>query len=237
MGDKTTENINNKNIAKTATQPLKENNTRQAKSGKAPNVKQNQKSLSKEKKGLTKPRRKKKRKLSFKLSVIIVTVINLFALGFLFYVLSSLKGEASNLKKLRNASIDVQEKSKVEVADLQIQSNIEKSDYLASLFPDEAGLIDFVKEIEKLESEGVVKDFSFANEGAVRDKTTVLGIPFVLRMEGTWEQINSDLKKMQRMPFLLRAVTLDIKVKEEETNLIDFRYGGFIYVDESLSKN
>jgi Tfp pilus assembly protein PilO len=228
--------MKDKNTKKIVGQPRKTGSAEQAKSPQATHDKQARQPQKKGNKIFNKKAKKKKR-LSFKASVVIVTVINLLALGFLFYVLSNLKGEAINLKKLRSASIDAQEKSKVEVADLQIQSYIDKSDYLMSLFPDESGLIDFVKEIEKLKNEGVVKNFAFANEDAVHDKTKVLGIPFVLRMEGTWEQIDSDLKKIQSMPFIVRAVTLDIQVKEEETNLIDFRYGGFIYVDESLAKN
>jgi len=229
--------MKDKNTQKAVGQSQKTGNVEQAKGPQATYDKQARQPSKKGDKILNKPKAKKKKRPSFKTSVVIVIVINLLALGFLFYVLSNLKGEAINLKKLRSASIDAQEKSKVEVADLQIRSYIDKSDYLMSLFPDESGLIDFVKEIEKLKNEGVVKNFAFANEDAVRDKTKVLGIPFILRMEGTWEQIDSDLEKMQNMPFIVRAVTLDIKVKEEETNLIDFRYGGFIYVDESLAKN
>jgi hypothetical protein len=106
-----------------------------------------------------------------------------------------------------------------------------------SLFPDEAGLVNFVKEIERLKVEGVVRDFSFANENAVRDKTGVLGIPFILRLEGTWDQLNSDFMQLQKFPYLIRAVTVDVRIKDINTGIIDFMYGGFIYVDKSLEKN
>jgi hypothetical protein len=185
----------------------------------------------------TKAAKSKKRRLSFRSSILVVTVINILVTLSLVFILSNLNTKAKELKKARSVSIGAEQKSKVEIADLEIQSTIEKSSYLFSLFPDESGLVNFIKEIEKLKTEGVVTEFSFASEDAVRDKTKVLGIPFVLRMEGSWEQINKDLKSLQEMPFLQRAITISTEVRGEEEKVIDFRYGGFIYVDESLKKD
>lgn len=166
----------------------------------------------------------------------LVAMANLVGIVFAVLAVGNLPDKAAEFKKLRNMSISAEARSKVEIADLEIKSNIEKSDRLIALFPDETGLVNFVKEIEKLKLEGIVKTFSFANQEAVRDKTTILGIPFVIELEGTWDQIDASLQSLQRLEFLYRAITVQIEPKEEE-NLINFKYGGFIYVDESLGKD
>ncbi len=187
-----------------------------------------------------KPKPKKKRsKPKFFSNTILVGIVNVVILVLLILILGMLPKKATELKRLRNLSLSSKAKSNVEIADLEIKSNIEKSDELKILFPDESGLVSFVEEIEKLKATGVAKKFSFANEDAVRDKTKSLGIPFIVEFEGTWEQIDKDLQALQKLPFLLRVITIETRQTkgDEDTNLIRFMYGGFIYVDESLAKN
>jgi hypothetical protein len=178
-----------------------------------------------------------RKKISFKMLIMVISLVNVLVFASIFLILNGTKQKAQELKSLRNASAGAEQRSKVEIADLEIKSNIEKSDFLGTLFPDDSGLIEFVKEIEVLKTQGTVKEFSFANENSVRDKTQADGIPFILRMVGTWEEIDRDLIRLQEVPFLQRAVTLDIRVIGENRDSVDFRYGGFLYVDESLKKN
>ena len=44
------------------------------------------------------------------------------------------------------------------------------------------------------------------------------------------------IQKIDDLPYLLRAVTIDAE-PELDSGLIIFKYGGFLYVDESLAKN
>ena len=97
-------------------------------------------------------------------------------------------------------------------------------------------LVDFVKEIEALEEESLVNNFSFANTQPVRDRTKILGIPVVIGMIGTWDQINSSLDRLYNTKYLLRAITITAQPVGEE-NQIEFKYGGFLYVDDSFEKN
>ncbi|MGD8744462.1 MAG: hypothetical protein PVJ52_02620 [Candidatus Woesebacteria bacterium] len=179
----------------------------------------------------------RKKKGSVFRNIYIVLGLNLLLVGLLVFVLTKLPEKASELKRLKNLAISSDARSKVEIADLEIQSNIDKSDRLISLFPDEEGLVNFVQEVEKLKNEGAVKDFYFANEDAVKDKTRLFGIPFVIVFEGSWGEINRDLLAIERLNYLIRTVTVQLEVKEsEEGSTIEFDYGGFIYVNEQLGK-
>lgn len=169
--------------------------------------------------------------------IIIMTVINFVGLLGLIFVLGLLPDKALELKVLRNLSLSSDQKSKVNTADLQIKTNIELADKLTQLYPDEVGLVEFVQEIERMKAEGKIINFSFVNKDVVKDKTKLLGIPFVVEFEGTWEQIDANLNELQTLPYLIRAITVDVKVKDgEEEGIINFKYGGFIYVGDELAK-
>jgi len=150
-------------------------------------------------------------------------------------ILSSLDSKAQELKKLRNEALDAQASSRVEKEDLDIKSIQENVEKINSLFPNETGLVNFVREIEKMKEGGVVKGISFVSQDAVRDKNKYLGIPFVIDMEGSWESIDLALQGIEKLPYLVRTITVEARVSEGGG--VNFKYGGFIYVDESLAKN
>ena len=111
----------------------------------------------------------------------------------------------------------------------------EKITRLQTIFPNDTGIVNFVKEIEKLKAGGIVRGISFVSQEAVRDKTKALGIPFVIELEGSWADIDATLTTIQKLPYLFRAVTVETNINEE--GIVNYKYGGFLYVDESLAKS
>jgi Tfp pilus assembly protein PilO len=167
---------------------------------------------------------------------VILAVINIIFLVVTAVLLGMLPQRGTEFKKLRTTYLQASEKSEVEIAKLEVDASSKINDSLAALFPDEAGLVEFAKEIDKLKEEELVTSFSFASEKAVRDQTGQFGVPIVIIIEGSWSQVGDAMQKLQGLPFMLRAVSIDAE-RVSESNLISFRYGGFLYVDESLAKN
>jgi hypothetical protein len=175
-------------------------------------------------------------KSRFWLKDIILGVLNLVFVVSLVVLLGRLPGKANEFKRLRNESLDTAAKSSIEIAGLELEASRKKADKISAFFPDDAGLIDFVNQIDVLKEEGLVSRFSFTSEEAIRDRTGYYGIPVFIEFSGTWSQVGVGLQRVQNLPYLLRAVSIETTVKPEE-NLVEFKYGGFLYVDESFAKN
>lgn len=163
-------------------------------------------------------------------------IVNLAFVVLLVVLLGKLSGKAVELKRAKGTDYGSVAKSTIEIAGLEIEGNRQKAEELKNLFPNEEGLLDFVREIDVFKEEGVISSFSFASEEYVRDRTGYFGIPFVTEFEGTREQIGEGLNRFQDLPFLFRAVSIETELQPEE-NLVKFRYGGFLYVDESLAED
>ncbi len=177
--------------------------------------------------------KKGKGKSKFTKKVIFFGVINLLAVVVLLVLLNELPKKALELKTLVNAGIKAEASSRVNYTDLELQTNKEMIDKISKLFPNDEGLVDFIKFIEGVKAEGVLVNFSFASKEPVRDKTANLGIPVILEFRGSWGQIDNDLQKLQKAPYLFRPITVEAKPHLEE-NVVELMYGGFLYVDESL---
>ena len=126
-------------------------------------------------------------------------------------------------------------KSEVEIAEFEIEESRLKAEGLKKYFPDQTGLANFAGDMDALRQEGLISSFSFASEDAVRDQTGYYGVPIVIRFLGTWDIISQGLLRIGKLPYLIRAVSIDSAATGED-NLIDFRFGAFLYVDESLAK-
>lgn len=172
----------------------------------------------------------------FWLKDITLGVVNLAFIVSLVVLLGKLPGQAKELKILRNASLNTAAKSSIEIAGLELEASREKAERINSLFPDDGGLIDFVNQIDALKEEGVISRFSFTSEEVIRDRTGYYGIPVFIEFTGSWGLVGEGLSSVQSLPYLLRAVGIQTEVKPEE-NLVIFKYGGFLYVDESLAKD
>ena len=169
--------------------------------------------------------------------IIFLGIINLIFMVALGYFLANLPKKAESLKTIRNQKLQADSDDGTELGDIEIGSVQTQVGMLEVLFPNESGLINFVREIENIKLGGVVKEFSFSSINAVTDKTGNYGIPFTIVMEGTWEQIAEELFKLQEINFLFRPVKLKTKLVPEQENVIELEYGGFLYVHESLGEN
>lgn len=183
-----------------------------------------------------KVKKTKKKGNNFWVKDLLLAVINLGFIVAIVFLLGKLPIRAGELKALRNADLKMTAKGNIDITELKIESSKEKADRLFVLYPNESGLIDFVKEIDKLKEAGLVTRFSFASERAVKDQTGYFGIPLIIDFLGTWEQVDSAISTIESLPYLIRVVNIDVK-PQEESNLILFKYGAFLYVDESLAKN
>lgn len=161
-------------------------------------------------------------------------LLNVLAIGATIFFIISLSNKANELKRIKNEILDADKISSADIVDLELKSNLLKSNALLSLFPDESGLVRFISEIEQGKARGVITDFYFANQDAVRDKTGNFGVPFVLQIEGTWEQIDQELQDLQKRDFIIRTITFAVDARDSSKIRMD--YGGFIYVDDRLGK-
>ena len=165
----------------------------------------------------------------------ILAVVNIAFLAALAILLGKLPNKAAELSQLRSTYTIAAAKREVEIAEFEIEESRLKAEALKKYFPDQSGLANFAAELDALRGEGLISSFSFASEDAIRDQTGYYGVPIVIRFLGNWELISQGLSRIGKLPYLIRAVNIE-SAKTEEDNLIDFRYGGFLYVDESLAK-
>lgn len=167
---------------------------------------------------------------------IVLGVINLGFIALLVIFSGRLPQRANELREARRENLKNIAKTGIEIAGLEIEYSRQKADKLNKLFPDEKGVIDFVREIDTLKEEGIISSFSFASENYVRDRTGYFGIPFVVGFDGTWSLIGEGLQRFQDLPFIFRAVSIETE-RQPEGNIVKLRYGGFLYVNESLAKD
>ena len=165
---------------------------------------------------------------------IILASVNIVFLAALMIILGKMPIRANELSQLKNTFVVATAKSEVQIAEFEIEESKLKAEELKKFFPTQSGLANFAGEMDKLREEGLISSFSFASEDAVRDQTGYYGVPVIIRFLGTWDQIEQGLTKLGDLPFIIRAVS--IEAGAEEDDLVDFRYGGFLYVDESLAK-
>jgi hypothetical protein len=176
----------------------------------------------------------KKIKLSFKVGLVILGLINLAFIVVTGFTLKDLRARAVELRELRGIGAEGITAPQVAAIRKEMAATRQKVDKLSDLFADDDALVRFVKEIDKLKTDGVVTDFSFASNDVVRDKTGSSGLPVAIVFQGSWADIDRDLRKLQGLSFLQRAIKVEISRLPED--LIEFRYGGFLYVKEEENK-
>ncbi|KKR11645.1 MAG: hypothetical protein UT39_C0004G0004 [Candidatus Woesebacteria bacterium GW2011_GWA1_39_21] len=167
-------------------------------------------------------------------SWILLLVIDLLMLGFSVFFIVSIPTKAEALNKARSDEQKVKESKNVDVTGLEYKPTKDSVDTLNSYYPEEAGLISFIEAVDKLKESGIIKNFSLVGKNAVKDKTGVYGIPFIIEIEGKWEDINANLQEFQKLPYLIRAVNVEANVID--LNIVNFKYGGFLYVSDKLAK-
>lgn len=169
------------------------------------------------------------------IKIAILGFFDLICFVVLLWLLNQLPVKAENLKKLNNLKIK-NLSSNTSTIESEIMVNKTKSEKLQVLFPDETGLVNFIKEMERLKSEAVIADFSFVSNKVLKDKTGLYGLPFTFELRGKKETLGQALAKIDKLPFMTRAVDIEIKKLDEEEGFI-FKFGGLLYVDESFYKD
>ncbi len=163
---------------------------------------------------------------------VILGIINIVSVIFLIIILFQFPKKAQELKSLRVEEYLNEATETFEFEEMEL--NRQKSEKLQTFFTDESGIVEFVNELEKIGSaSGVLKNVTFANQVPVKDKAGSFGIPIVIDLEGSWEGIDQDLQKIDKLSFLIRPVKVDVEPSEDEPGVILFKYGVILYVNDT----
>jgi hypothetical protein len=163
---------------------------------------------------------------------IILGAINLVTIALLVFLLVKLPVRAEEFKTARNESLKYQIGSPLELPD--IADSLEMAQSVEDVFLDTSGIVEFVSRVEAIKDQGgTITKLSFTNQTAVRDKTGNYGIPVIIEMRGNMNEMTADLEKLRNLPFLFRPVSIEIAPNIDNPAILDFKYGGMIYVDET----
>lgn len=166
--------------------------------------------------------------------ILIFGLANLLALIFLGLLLNGLRQKTSEMKKMKVLS-DQASQINLENLESEVVENKDKSGQLEAVFPNEESLLEFIKEIDKLKKDKQLTYFSFAADNILKDKTGYLGLPLVFETKGSWQELSASLASIYRLPFLIRAINLEVRqVAEKEMNL---KFGGILYVSKNFNQN
>jgi len=178
----------------------------------------------------------KKSKLPISAKDAILGIINFISVVLLIILLFKLPEKSAELKELIIDEVKSRTRPVSQLTD--IQEDKDKKGDLETLFLDESGIVDFVNEVEKLKVEGgAIQKVTFASQKAVKDRLGNYGVPVVIELSGNWIQIGSDLEKIQKLPFIFRAANIEAERSKDDPNVIVFKYGAFLYVNNRLGEN
>lgn len=167
---------------------------------------------------------------------ILLTIVNITLVILTFIYLTKLPEKAKIAKEKRNSLGISSEKLNIDLAKFEVETSREKFAKLDPLFPNQKELIDFIAKVDKLKTDAFVTYFSFASETVVKDRTGYPGYPFVIEFEGTLTQVSDGLEKLSKLPYMFKPINISIEQGDKE-NTVNFKYGGFLYVDETTQKN
>lgn len=171
-----------------------------------------------------------KKKLPISTKDIVLGIVNLIALGGLIFLLTKLPARAQEVSTARNKELKASQKVSVKLAEIEDSKKL--AEEIKAIFPDESGLVDFVKGIEDIRADGTVENITFKNQKTIRDKTGNFGLPVLIIMRGSWQDIKRDMVRVQELPFIFRAVSIETRIDEE--GLVVVEYGGILYTNEKI---
>lgn len=177
-------------------------------------------------------------RLPFTVKDIILGIVNLICIVVLFVVLFKFPSKAKELKELRLERLKNEFSVSFEFS--KVKESKAKSDELQKMFLNDAGVVDFVNELEKIKNEGgTIKSITFADQGPVKDRTGNTGIPVVIEFQGFWDAVDRDLQRLDNLPFLFRAARVEIQKPKPQPgqveevvidpNVVIFKYGLILY--------
>jgi hypothetical protein len=172
---------------------------------------------------------------------IILGIVNLISIVLFVIMIINFPKKSKELKDLKIQ--EIKNEMALGLGTTEIEVARPKAQEINKLFLDEAGIVNFVNDVELQKSEGgAISKVSFASQTAVSDKTGNFGVPIVIELTGSWEAIDADLQKIDSLPYLFRPVKVEIgyddkSPDEESAEVVVYKYGIFLYVRESLGKN
>ncbi len=165
----------------------------------------------------------------------ILVLVDLICLLLIFIFLSILPAKAQEAKKLKSLSLKIQAAKEKLINPAELVSEKQIAD-LQAVFPKDEGLVNFINEIDSLKKQGLVNQFSFASEKPVKDKNGYLVLPIVIQFSGSEAEVNYGLNKILSLPYLFRAINVEIsKVPNEDK--VSLKYGGVLYINEKNNTN
>ncbi|MCX7928610.1 MAG: hypothetical protein N2558_02910 [Patescibacteria group bacterium] len=165
----------------------------------------------------------------------VLIVINVISITFLVFLLFRLPYEA---KKVHNLQVEIQKNQSIQNTDVAgIELAKEKADKLKSLFLNDEGIVQFVSAIESLKqkNQSFVK-VEFPSQEVTKDKTGNMTIPVIIELSGSWLEVGRGFSEIEALPYLFRAVSIDIRPNKVDQNKFDVKYGGVLYVSEQTPK-
>jgi len=165
---------------------------------------------------------------------IVLAVINGVCIFVLIFILIKFPGKSQDLKNERNQMLLNDAGFNFELS--EISQAKAKADEMNKVFVDESGIVDFVNDLEMIKAKsGNIRKINFTSQKAVEDRqTSNPGIPVVIEFTGDMDKVLNDIDEIQKLPFILRPITIEIGKNEDDPNVLDFKYGGFLYVNDTL---
>jgi Tfp pilus assembly protein PilO len=172
-------------------------------------------------------------KMSWKINMGILIGINILFVLVTIFLVSQMSTKGKEMKELRTKQLATNVSTST-VAQEELEKHKEHSDKVLSVFPDDDQLIEFVAKIDELKRAGGVTGFSFASDLPIKDPLGLLGLPVLVEMKGSLDQVNQSVVALQNLPFILRPVKTEIEKNDDGT--FEVRWGGFLYVDQNFGK-
>lgn len=166
---------------------------------------------------------------------VLLGIINIASLALLVVLLIKLPEKAQELKKLRNQVLLSESEVQLELSEIEKYQG--KADELEDFFVDEVGLVNFVSDVEGLKGDASsISKINITSQKVIQDGTRNYGIPVIIEMRGNWIQFGEDIQKIQKLPYIFRAVRIDVE-ELEEGGVIGLKYGGFLYANDKLGED
>ena len=172
---------------------------------------------------------------NFSTKDLILGVMNLLSVIFLIVLLIKLPGKGTELKELRNELLQSQTGAPVNAKEIGEGSS--KAKELDALFINGQEVSEFAGELDKLKTSSKVFEWEFASQLPVKDKTGNMGLPVIISLRGnSLEELLPELSKIKSLPYLFRPISIEVApsrdINAEGQNLIEFKYGILLYVNE-----
>ncbi len=178
----------------------------------------------------------KGRRLPITSKDLILGAVNLISVILLVIILFRFPGRSKELRDLKIQNI--RDNSNINLGFGEVEANKPRASEIEKYFLDEGGVVDFINNVENQEVEGGASiKVTFASQNTVKDRTGNFGVPIVIELIGSWEEIDANLQKIDKLPYLFRPANVEIAYSEEGPLVVVFKYGVFLYVRESLGQN